>query len=135
MSKVTLYLQVLRVVLLLAALNSVLWHFLSEVSPSMVVVEVLFNTLRVALGLWAGWLIVARRVGKLWEAAFGGALVLLVDHPIITGTFFLSSGEIQAFAGVLISCVMFVWVAMFVGWLGGFVRLKTFGLTSSLPNE
>jgi len=129
MSLFTRYVYVLRAVLLLAVLNSVLWNLFSTETQNMVTV-VLFNTVRVALAFWAGWLIVAKHIGKLWGAAFGGALIQFVDHAIVSGAFFLGSGEIQSYTGILISYVMFVWIPMFAGWIGGFARLKLFSFNS-----
>ena len=112
------YLLALKIVLLLAALNSVASHVLSFLVPE-TLNTILFNSIRVLLALWAGWLVLAERVGSLWGAALGGALVLFVDHPVVSGGLFLLSGEFGAFLGVLISFVMFVWVAMLFGGFGG----------------
>jgi hypothetical protein len=112
------YLLVLKFVLIVAALNSVVSHLLSSFVPE-TINTVLFNLVRVSLFIWAGWLVVATRLGGLWGAALGGALVLVIDHPVVTGGFFLVSGEFSAFLGVLISFVMFVWVAMLLGLAGG----------------
>lgn len=80
----------------------------------------LFNTVRAILVLACGWLVVSRKVGGLLAAAYAGALVIFVDHVLIKGFAFLLERELQAFAGVLISYVMFIWVEMAVGLLGGF---------------
>ena len=120
------YLLGLKIVLLLAALNSALWLVLSHFIPDLIT-NILLNIARTALVLWAGWLVVVERIGGLWGAALAGALVLFVDHPVVGGGYFLVTGEPQAFAGVLISYVMFVWVAMLVGWLGGMAGTKLAG--------
>lgn len=117
------YILGLKVVLLLTALNSVLWLVLPHVIPDLVT-NILLNSARTGLIVWAGWLVVSEGIGGLWGAALAGALVLLVDHPIVGGGYFLLSGEPEAFVGVLISYVMFVWVAMLFGWLGGFGATK-----------
>jgi hypothetical protein len=117
------YILGLKVVLLLAALNSVLWLVLPHFIPDLIT-NILLNIARTGLVLWAGWLVVTERIGGLWGAALGGALVLLVDHPIVGGGYFLLTGEREAFVGVLISYVMFVWVTMLFGWLGGFAGAK-----------
>ena len=117
------YLLGLKIVFLLAALNSALWLVLPHFVPDLIT-NILLNIGRTALVLWAGWLVVTERIGGLWGAALAGALVLLVDHPIVGGGYFLLTGESQAFVGVLISYVMFVWVAMLVGWLGGIAGTK-----------
>jgi len=108
------YIVGLRVVLILAALNSALWLVLPHFIPD-TVTNILLNVVRASLVIWAGWLVVTDRIGSLWGAAFAGALVLLVDHPIVGGGYFLVTGEPEAFVGVLISFAMFVWVAMLVG--------------------
>lgn len=116
------YLASLKLVLFLAALNSAFWHFmpafLSDTSTSS---AILLNVIRGVLAFWAGWVVIARNISGLWGAAGGGAMVLFIDHPIITGTLFLASNEFLAFIGVLISFVMFVWVAMLFGVLGGVI--------------
>ena len=112
------YLVTLKVVLILAALNSVVSHLLSGFVPE-TINTVIFNLVRVALAIWAGWVVIAARLGGFWGAALGGALVLVVDHPVVTGGFYLVSGEFSAFLGVLISFVMFFWVAMLLGLAGG----------------
>ena len=117
------YFLELKVVLLLAALNSGFWLSLSHVMPELVT-NIIFNAVRTALVFWAGWHVIATLTGGLWGAALAGALVLLVDHPIVTGAYFLVSGEPMAFGGVLISFFMFVWVAMLIGWLGGLACSK-----------
>jgi hypothetical protein len=117
------YILGLKVVLLLAALNSALWLVLPHIIPDLVS-NIMLNVVRAVLVLWAGWLVITERIGGLWGAALAGALVFLVDHPVVAGGYFLLSGEPEAFVGVLISFVMFVWVALLVGWLGGLARTK-----------
>lgn len=112
------YLLALKVVLILAALNSVVSHLLSGFVPE-TINTVILNLVRVALAIWAGWVVIDARLGGLWGAAVGGALVFVVDHPVVTGGFFMVSGEFSAFLGVLISFLMFVWVAMLLGLAGG----------------
>lgn len=113
----------LKIVLLLAALNSALWLILSDAMPQLAS-DIMLNVCRILLVLWAGFLVSTQRIGGLWGAAFAGALVLLVDHPVITGGYFLITGENDAFLGVLVSFAIFVWIALFVGWLGGLAGAK-----------
>jgi hypothetical protein len=117
------YILGLKVVLLLAALNSALWLVLPHAMPDLLS-NIILNVVRAALVLWAGWLVITERISGLWGAALAGGLVFFVDHPVVTGGYFLISGELEAFVGVLISFVMFVWVALLVGWLGGLARTK-----------
>jgi len=128
------YLLALKVVLILAALNSVVSHLVSGIVPE-TVNTILFNLVRVALVLWAGWVVIAARLGGLWGAAFGGALVLVVDHPVVTGGFFLVAGEFSAFLGVLISFVMFVWFAMLLGLVGGLASRWRLSRVASLSGR
>ena len=110
-------------------MNSVCWHILSHFAPT-TLSEVTFNAVRVALVFSAGWLVVAKSVGGLKEAALGGTLVFFVDHLIVTGVYMLALGGMKAFAVVLVSFVMFFWVATLIGWLGGLARKKTASLNS-----
>ena len=117
------YFLELKVVLLLAGLNSALWLILSDVMPHLAS-DIMLHVCRILLVLWAGWLVVANRIGGLWGAASAGALVFLVDHPVITGGYLLLAGENDVFLGALVSFAMLVWVALFVGWLGGLAGTK-----------
>ncbi|MEJ2405982.1 MAG: hypothetical protein P8171_17110 [Candidatus Thiodiazotropha sp.] len=126
MGKYYSYISAVKFVLLLAALNSVLWHLAQAFFPS-AANEILYNIIRVAIEFFAGWLVIRKNVGNLLGAGFAGVLVSFIDHPVITGTVFIASSEFQAFIGVLISFAMFVWVAMIVGVLGGFARKKLSG--------
>lgn len=118
-------LKTLKGVLVLAAANALLWSavaiafpgFGSGVSIWLAPVAVI----RDALTLYAGWVVLFWNKGSLWRASLAGALVFLIDHPVIRGTMFLLQGEVTAFWGVLISYVMFVWLSMLLAVVGALV--------------
>jgi hypothetical protein len=112
------YLFPLRIVLVLAVVNAILSISLSKFLPE-TAINILYNGIRVVLVLSAGWLVVTHRVGGLWGAALAGAIVILVDHLVIKGGYFLLTGELMAAAGVVVSYVLFVWVEMLVALVGG----------------
>jgi len=88
---------------------------------------VLFNAARLALCVWAGWLVASlHTTSSLWASAWAGALLDVISHVVIKGGYFLLLGEYTAVAGVLISFVMFLWVPMAAAAAGGsFARSKS----------
>jgi len=113
------YLRAIKVPLILVAMStlaSILIH--DQLNETLGVV--LSNVVRVLLALVCGWLVISRKAGGLWAAAFAGALVFFVDHVLVKGSSFLLKGEFQAFIGVLISYAMLFWVAMAISLLGGY---------------
>lgn len=105
---------------LLVALHSALWLVLSHTVPDFGS-DAVFNGVRVILILCAGWLVISKHIGGLWGSALSGGMALFIDHVVVTGGFFLLTGEREAFVGVLFSYLIFVCIAMFIGWLGGLV--------------
>ena len=102
----------------------------------------LFNTLRLAIMGWAGWLVVRNGSG-LWAASLAGVLIMLLDHVVLKGGSFLAMHfadpasmndmGLMAFGGVVVSFVMFSPVAAISGVLGGIVaRAKQH---QKLPNQ
>jgi hypothetical protein len=91
--------------------------------------DVLFNIARVVLAVAGGWFVVSQGRGSLWIAASVGPLIMLVDHVILKGGYFLwahyfapelvSGDGLGAVAGVLISYVLFLPVASFCSVFGG----------------
>ncbi|MBC3926936.1 hypothetical protein [Undibacterium sp. CY21W] len=100
--------------------------------------NVIFETGRVIIALAGGWLVVAAADRNLWFAAAVGPLVLLIDHIVLKGGYFVlahfffpaavdGKGLISA-AGVLMSYVFVMPIAAGCSWLGGFLaRRKSSG--------
>jgi hypothetical protein len=108
-----------------AVLNGVLSGFAGNVA---------FNVGRVAIAFAGGWFIVSFAHKGLWMAAVVGPVVMLVDHVILKGGFFVLAhyfwpsavqGEgLLAAGGVLISFAMFLPLAALCSWAGGLVALR-----------
>jgi len=88
--------------------------------------NILFNAGRIIITFYAGWLVIDNSVGGLWKSALTGPVVYCVDHIIMKGGMFLvmylfnPKGQgLLAFAGVLVSYVMFLPLFLIVGFLGG----------------
>ena len=91
--------------------------------------DALFNIGRVVLALVGGWLVMSHGRAGLWLAASVGPLVMLIDHVILKGGFFVWAhyylpqavqGEgLLAAGGVLVSYVMFLPIAALCSLLGG----------------
>lgn len=115
-------LKTLNGVLVLAAANTLLWSVVAIAFPGLAdgvsVWLAPVAVIRDALTIYVGWVVFFWNKGSLWRAAFAGALVFLVDHPLVRGTIFLLQGEVTAFWGVLISYVMFVWLSMLLAVMG-----------------
>ena len=92
--------------------------------------DLIFNVGRAVIAFLGGWLMVSSAHRGLWMAALTGLVVLLVDHVVLKGGFFVLAhyfwpaavgGEgLLAAAGVLVSFVMFLPLAMLSSWTGGF---------------
>ena len=93
-----------------------------------------FNVGRVVISFVAGWLFVSHAHGSLWVAASAGPLVMLIDHVLLKGGYFvwvhffwpeLVQGEgLLAAGGVLISFVMFAPLVAACSWAGGFLARR-----------
>jgi hypothetical protein len=104
--------------------------------------DIAFNVGRFVLCLVAGWVIVAPGRGSMWAAAFVGPFVLLIDHVLLKGGYFvlahffwpdLVQGEgLLAARGVVVSFAMFVPLAGAFSFAGGFLggRNKSKGSAS-----
>ena len=111
-----------------AAGNFIGFSLLTEWSPESLG-NVGFNVLRFLIAFAGGWLLVAAAGAPLRVAVLAGIVVLVVDHILLKGGWFLadefffpSAGEREgylAFEGVLLSFVLFVPVAALCSWLGG----------------
>jgi hypothetical protein len=110
-----------------AALNSLLFKFVPDSAG--VASDILFNALRLSIAALGGWLLVKRAHSSLRVVALAGVLALLADHVLIKGGWFVveellfpSPGDrtgFLAFAGVLISFVMFAPLFAFCSWFAG----------------
>ena len=78
------------------------------------------NAVRLVAFAFAGWTL-ARRGSSIWKSALAGLLLLLLDHVLIKGGWFLLNFEWDAFGGVLISFGMYAFVPLAVAALAGLV--------------
>ena len=88
-----------------------------------------FNIVRALLSIWAGWFFVSSAGAGLVGAACAGTLVMVIDHVLLKGGFFVLAhffwpqavgGEgLLAFQGVLFSFIMFAPLAALLGVVGG----------------
>ena len=90
--------------------------------------NIVYNIGRIAIIFYAGWFIIRRKVGGIWQSALAGALIYFIDHVVLKGGIFLlnylfkpAGLGLAAFGGVLISFIMFVPLAMLIGTMGGLV--------------
>jgi len=106
--------------LLLAVVNSLAWTLLAPDLSDLLVA--LFNGIRFLLIFWAGFLALEESACRLWNSAAAGALVLAVDHMLVTGAVSLLKLGVAGFLGALTSFLIVVWLAMLLGALGGLLR-------------
>jgi len=90
--------------------------------------DILYNIGRISIVFYAGWLVIKKKVGGIWQAALMGAGIYFIDHVLLKGGIFLLNFLLKpqglglaAFGGVIVSFIMFVPLAMLLGALGGFV--------------
>jgi hypothetical protein len=102
-------------------LAAILWAILGTVTPSLSgpVTDAVWLAVRFALFGIAGYLVTRRGKFGLWHAALAGVVVMLADHVLVKGLAFLADMEAGAAAGVVVSFLMFFWVAAAVGAIGG----------------
>jgi membrane-bound ClpP family serine protease len=97
--------------------------------------EIGFNIGRIVLMALGGWYLVAKANSKLRVSAMVGIIVMIVDHIILKGGSFIlaqifwpdavQNQGFMAFAGVLISFVMFAPIASLISLGGGLVGRKS----------
>ncbi len=113
------------IVLVIANVNA---QFLYGLLPSPAA-EVTFNMVRVSLYFWAGMRITSLGTGNVRQAGKAGAVLLFIDHVVLRGGMFLFGtllGNVtvkfglMSFGGVLVSYLLFAWVAFLIGTLGGY---------------
>jgi len=85
-----------------------------------------YNIGRIIIISYAGWLIVRKNIGGIWQSALAGTFIYFIDHVVLKGGMFLVNWLINprglgltAFSGVIISFVLFVPIAMIIASLGG----------------
>lgn len=130
------WLKAVRLPALIAAGSFFAWPLTTYVLPG-VIATAGFNVTRVSLMVWAGY--VAVRVGgsRLLGAAAAGIAIMVVDHIVLKGGWFLieyargqtfgdrgPNAYLMAFGGVVVSFVMFTPVADIAGLCGGILGRK-----------
>jgi hypothetical protein len=128
-----LFLKTVGLPATLLVLNYALQFFYNFVPAPFGVIT--FNLVRLVLAAWAGWRVTSRGIGGLTQAAAAGAVLLFVDHVIIRGGSFLVAQIIappwvdnkgfQAFGGVLVSYVIFVWIPVVFSIAGGMIGRRS----------
>jgi hypothetical protein len=88
--------------------------------------DIVYNIGRISIIFYAGWLVVRKNIGGIWQSALAGTAVYFIDHVVLKGGIFLLNWLIRpqgpglaAFSGVIISFVLFIPVAMIIAALGG----------------
>lgn len=105
-----------------AALGGAIGYFIGEngsADMSSLLIDMLWHFVRGAFVATAGYLVTRSSQFGLLAAAVAGAVVMFADHVIVKGVVFLVQGELTGALGVVISYVMFFWIAATVGLLGG----------------
>ena len=104
------YLKTIRWPIALAALNSLLAAVIFDWPWG----DVAYNLARLAILIYAAWVLVRAGITSLWVSALTGLLLFFIDHPVVRGGHFLIARETMGFYGVLISFVMFAAIPMMV---------------------
>jgi hypothetical protein len=104
---------------------AVVWAVLGIASSAIIasgpVADGVWLIVRLAIVGAAGYLTTSRRRFGLLHAAIAGVVVMLADHVLVKGVAFLVTAEFEAAFGVVVSFIMFFWVAALVGLVGGAV--------------
>lgn len=74
----------------------------------------------------AGYLAVRDAKGGIWRASVAGAMVFFAEQVVVVGLYFVLIGQYAAAGGVVVSFVMFFWVAMIIGVIGGVASMVKF---------
>lgn len=121
------YLAVIRRPIFFIIINFFLVNTLFSLLPFSIG-NIVYNIGRIAIIFYAGWFIIRRKIGGIWQSALAGTLIYFVDHVVLKGGIFLlnylfkpAGMGLAAFGGVLISFIMFVPLAMLIGAMGGLV--------------
>lgn len=87
--------------------------------------DIVFNGIRIALWVFAGWRLGFVGQFGMWKSALSGAILLFIDHPIIKGGYFLFRQEFMAFGGVMVSYCMFWLVPVGISAIGAGVGKRS----------
>jgi hypothetical protein len=132
------YLAVIRRPIFFVVINFFLVNTLFSLLPFSIG-NIVYNIGRIAIIFYAGWFIIKRKVGGIWQSALAGTLIYFIDHVVLKGGIFLlnylfkpAGLGLAAFGGVLVSFIMFVPLAILIGAMGGLVaRSKREGNTAN----
>ncbi len=121
------YLAVIRRPIFFAIINFFLVNTLLALLPYSLG-DIFYNIGRICIIFYAGWFVIKKKVGSIWQAALTGAGIYFIDHVLLKGGIFLLNYLLKpqglglaAFGGVLVSFIIFVPLAMLIGALGGLV--------------
>jgi len=116
---------VLRRPLFFIIINFFLVNTLAAFFPSHLG-DILYNLGRISILFYAGWLVIRKNLGTRWHAALAGVFIYFIDHVLLKGGMFLLNYVMKpdglgfaAFSGVLVSFILFIPLAMFIGAMGG----------------
>lgn len=86
--------------------------------------EIVFNVIRIAVWVYAGWRLASLGGFGIWKSALSGAVLFFIDHPILKGGHFLIRHQFTAFEGVIMSYCMFWLVPVAFSGLGAAIGKK-----------
>jgi hypothetical protein len=109
----------IQVPVLLAVAWAIIGIATANILPESPVIDALWLSVRLIFVAAAGYLVTRGGRFGLVSATIAGAVVMFADHVIVKGGSFLVSGELEAAAGVVVSYIMFIWVDLGIGLLGG----------------
>ena len=96
--------------------------------------DIVFNIVRVAIWIVAGWRLASLGGFGVWKSALSGAILLFIDHAIIKGGYFLIRHQFLAFDGVLISYCLLWFVPVGFAAIGAVVG-KRQRVTESVASQ
>jgi len=119
------HLEVIKGPIFLIIINFFLVNSLFSLLPDKLG-DYAYNIGRIAIIFYAGWLVVRRNIGGIWQSALAGTFIYFIDHVVLKGGMFLINWLINprglgltAFSGVVISFILFIPIAMVIASLGG----------------
>mgnify|MGYP003503492965 CR=1 FL=1 len=119
------YLAVIRRPIFFIVINFFLVNTLFSLLPDNYG-NVVYDIGRIVIIFYAGWLVVRKNIGGIWQSALAGTAIYFIDHVVLKGGIFLLNYLVKpqglglsAFSGVIISFIMFIPVAMIIAALGG----------------
>ena len=118
------YIQVLLRGVAAVTLNQIVSNYVVGRHCSKRVSTLVMNSIRVGIYFFVGRWVISYSAGGLWLASLSGPFLLLVDHVLMKGGYFLICRNRTAFLGVVGSYVLFFWVAMIPAYLGALTASK-----------